>query len=711
MSGLKFDDEGKVLVPEEIKKIKELDYLHILKALYEIPFPIGKKNLIDFLKGNESNKTIGRNRMHKMDNFGSLNYSNEKIDSMLENLARKGMLKAVPMDENKFSRVIVLTEKGIDEIDNPTLHKLSLSFSYDNNTEITEEDKIIFNELKIFFGNHNDEQKKAVICGNKNILCIAGAGSGKTSVLVKRIEFLVKYKSARPEEILAITFTRKARREMARRLANAGLDDVRVETFNSFCESILREYGAIAYSKPMRVMSYGDKIAAMNYTLAINRIEMSNAINMYFTENQIKNKTEEELGILFMNDCFFILDYYKSRNEKLEDFSETAEIEQKEAATIIYRLCSSINEYMEENGLRDFTDQMIDAISLFTKNPELIPKFRHVLVDEYQDVNSSQIKLIGLLNPENIFCVGDPRQSIFGWRGSDIRYIIDFPKKYDGCSIINLTKNYRSKKHIVEVINSAIRDMNLPDLEHTVPGENAVEISNFDSEPEEFDFIIKKIKESKVERKEIFVLARTNRQLKELSQKMKEKGITFIIRNDEINKTAVGGRNDVTLATIHAIKGLEAKIVFVIGCTSMNFPCRASDHPVIEMVKAEEYDKEEEEKRLFYVAMSRAKDKLHLTYSGKKPTYFLSQSIINLIEGKKEEVIRIKEDSLFAKLKKWRLIKSKDEKIPAYCVCTDLTLMEIADKKPQSLKEMEGIYGLGPVKILKYGKEIMDVAS
>ena len=149
--------------------------------------------------------------------------------------------------------------------------------------------------------------------------------------------------------------------------------------------------------------------------------------------------------------------------------------------------------------------------------------------------------------------------------------------------------------------------------------------------------MIKKIIESNISRNRIFVLARTNRQLNDLSRMMKTQKIKHIVRSDEIRRSITARKNDVTLATIHAIKGMEADMVFVIGCTGINFPCRGSEHPVIEMVKVDEYDKEEEERRLFYVAMSRAKNSLYLTYSGGKSTYFISSSMKRIIEEKPTE--------------------------------------------------------------------------
>jgi len=303
---------------------------------------------------------------------------------------------------------------------------------------------------------------------------------------------------------------------------------------------------------------------------------------------------------------------------------------------MIYEICKYLKEYMKLAGLRDYTDQVLDTINFFKANKEFIPKYEHVLIDEYQDVNAMQVELLDLLNPENIFAVGDPRQSIFGWRGSDIKYILNFPKKYPDCEIITLTKNYRSTKYIVELMNASIRDLSLPDVMPSFHGEKEIKIYEFQEEKEEFEFVVNNILNSDIEREEIFVLARTNYQLAEFSFLMKQRNILHVVKTEEINKPVFAKKGEVTLATIHSIKGLEAKMVFVIGCTEINFPCKASDHPVIELIKLEDYDKEEEEKRLFYVAISRAKEKLYLTYSGKKPTYFINDEMIKIINTREK---------------------------------------------------------------------------
>ena len=607
-----------------------LEYLKILKAIMELPFQVGKNLLFDFLEGSYKNKSVINNKLDELHNFGTLNWHKDKLFQELDRLEQNGMIELSASDYNKFVKVYKLTIKGRNEITNPTLNNKKVVNKINfKNTEITEEDRFKFRELDFFLNKFNEGQKKAIISDANKILCVAGAGSGKTTVLTKRIEFLVKYRNVPPEKILAITFTRKARNEMEKRLMELGIDSVKIHTFNSFCEGVLKKHGDFIYGRPIKVQEYKDKILAMNMALSSLGIDMEDAIVRYFTPQQRKFRTGNQLANSFMNDCFSVMDYFKSTEEDEYDFSEGVENKDKSNAKMIYRIIQYLKSHMEIQGLRDYSDQLIDSVKFLSENSSSIPSFEHILVDEYQDVNSIQIKLLELLNPENLFAVGDPRQSIFGWRGSDINYIINFEKVYGSSEVIHLTKNYRSSKKIVNFMNHSIRELGLPDLEgHLGNVETEIKIISFDSEETERIFVIDQIKNSNENFGEIFVLARTNRQLMELSQKMKLLKIPHSVKTDEVRRPSNSIENSVTLATIHAIKGLEAKKVFVIGCNEQNFPCKANDHPAVEIVKTENYDKLEEEKRLFYVAISRAKERLYLTYSGKKPTYFITDEMI-----------------------------------------------------------------------------------
>ncbi|MBT4540481.1 UvrD-helicase domain-containing protein [Candidatus Woesearchaeota archaeon] len=721
---------------------KELDYINILKALNEIPFGVGKKLLADFLSGKASNKSIQKNRLDKLSSFGSLAYSEDEIIQLIDSLTLNSLITLVSVPWNKFLKVLEISEKGRAEILNPQFYKKKLGFNYNHaKTEITEEDKKTFDAFGSFLSDYNDLQKKAIISKNSHMLCIAGAGSGKTTVLTKRIEFLVKYCSVDPKKILAITFTRKARQEMVSRVHSNGLEDVNIETFNSFCEKILRRNSQLVYDKEVRVLSYRDKVRIINNALEKLNTSMNRAISTYFSPQQMRSKTMEQLANVFANDCFFIRDYFKFKNNSI-DKELFSEIDNKHitAANLMFGVCTYIDAYMKKHGLRDFADQLMDSIWLFENHKDKIPNYDYILVDEYQDVNSTQIKLLDILDAKNMFIVGDPRQSIFGWRGSDVSYILGFEEKYPDCEIITLTKNYRSSKPIVKLINESIKKMQLPDLDTVNDDKADLKLLNFSSEMEEFDYLINEIQASKLPLNEIFVLARTNRLLNDLSNLMKARNIKHIRRSDEMKASMniIAKQDEITLATIHGIKGMEAELVFLIGATSQNFPCKGTEHPVVEMIKVNEYDKEEEERRLFYVGMSRAKKSLRITYSGSKPSYFITPEMTVMFNkdklNLKKKLTNVstsssnntnypnlykiqktksnnKDAEAIASLKEWRLELSRKYKIPAYRILTDRTIFDIVDKMPASIGELNSIHGLGMAKISKYGEDILLLIS
>jgi len=619
----------------EYKRDCSRDYLFILKSLNEIPFPVGKKLLGDFLIGDLENKSILKNNLYDLYNYGALEgVSRFKIDELIDSLIFKGYISQDSAIFNKNIKVLGVTKTGQDEVINPKLNTTQKTNDYvEVENEITNEDMDSFKELDSFLGNLNIPQRKAVVTPKQSVLCIAGAGSGKTSVLTKRIEFLNKLKKVPRSEILAITFTRRAKIQMQEKLSEVNVK-TNIETFNSFCEKILLKNGGRVYGRRVRLASYQDKMMAILRALEFIGITFPDAIDSYFQDSQKKYKSSYQLQNMFMNDCFSVLEFYKSTRKDLEDFSHGVTGHDYNNAKMIYNIVKFIDVHMKTVGLRTYTDQVNDVLEFFKKNPKHIPKFNHILVDEYQDVNSSQVELLSLLNPENLFCVGDPRQSIFGWRGSNVDFILNLAKEKD-VEVINLYKNYRSCPALVNLMNNIIKKMRMKDLESSnEPKKESVKemkLCQFGSEDIEFDFVGNKVLSSSTPRNEIFVLARTNKQLNEISSSFKKKNIAHILKTDD-NRSITAKKNEVVLATIHSIKGLEAAEVYIIGCTKKNFPCRATEHPVMSLVKMYEYDREEEERRLFYVAVSRAKEKLYLTYTGSSHSYFIDEEALKGLE-------------------------------------------------------------------------------
>jgi superfamily I DNA/RNA helicase len=244
------------------------------------------------------------------------------------------------------------------------------------------------------------------------------------------------------------------------------------------------------------------------------------------------------------------------------------------------------------------------------------------------------VELLDSLSPINQFAVGDPRQSIYGWRGSRVDHILNFPVKYKA-SVLSLTTNYRSNSQIVHLINSVIKPMRMPDLVGGNSEADSVVLVTHETEENERRFVVQSILSLATSRREVFILARTNRQIDEMEKLLQESNMKYLKRTDEQSKEGIDPEHDqITISTVHAIKGLEAEVVYLIGANSLNFPIQAQDHPILEAVKADDsYDKYDEELRVFYVALSRAKKKLIINYTG-VVTPFLKPGSLSIINTK-----------------------------------------------------------------------------
>lgn len=686
-----------------------------------MPFAVGKGLLIDILQGNESKAKVKRHKFSERADFGVfVNKGKDEIVDMIEPLVGGGFLVREKINGNAWAKVLKLSPKGSVALKNPESVS-SAKGKYDLvQEEVSEDERKLIQSFGFFLDRYNEEQCKAIVCDKREMLCIAGAGSGKTTVLTKRIEFLCKFRSVQPEKILAITFTKKARKEMQERLVSVG--GVEVQTFNSFCEKIIQRHGNIIYTARKEMLQYKDKIRLVLEALSLLGMRFSQVADSYFTFGQRRGKPEDKLLLSFVNDCFYVLEYYTLEEKSIERFYEQMSGQEQMNAKILHQICVLVQQAMERKGLRTYSDQLRDVVNLFERCPALIPQFEHILVDEYQDVNHIQIKLLSLLAGKNLFVVGDPRQAIFGWRGSKMDYLLKFKETYPEAAVVALKKNYRSTPMIVNLANKIVSGMGIADLEVGREEEEfsgkKMEMLKFNSAIEEKEFVLREILGSEFVREEIFVLARTNKQLKELGELLKKNKILFTLAGDE--KKAQVRKGYVVLSTVHAIKGLEAEQVFVMGCSSQHFPCKVSDHPVIESLGFYTYDKEEEERRLLYVALTRAKQVLYVSYSSKNPTYFLSNGCRKLFEGVEKikeipKVVKVQQTGgkhdVYGRLRTWRASTSQKLGVPAYMILHDKSLIELSQKMPLHKEELLHVYGIGPTKIMKYGEEILQVVS
>lgn len=736
-------------------------HILILKSFDELKFNLGKKTLIEFLKGNP-NPTIERNNLDELNSYGCLFKNDlETIEITINQLIKEEYLKS-ELIRGGFT-VINRTNKGIKEI----IEKKFILKEIKNNiekveifsqeTKITKEDEKLFEVFKFFLEKYNNEQKKAIISNEKYILSIAGAGSGKTTILIKRIEFLNKFKSINQKEILAITFTKKAKEEMKKRLEKLKLFNIHVETFNSFCEKKLKEKGKLIYNKEVRVIQYRDKIQLVNFALNKLKLNLESISENYFNKKQLKEKNKDELFFIFVNDIYSIIDYYKNKEKKIDNFyKKENNLMKRNIAKKIKEICEIVETEMKNKGIRDFSDQILDTLRLFKENPNEIPHFKHILIDEFQDINKPQFKLIKLIKSENIFAVGDPRQAIYGWRGSDIKYILNFPKEFENSQIINLKQNYRSYPQIVEIFNKAIEPMGLINLiaskkedkieeekeEEREEIKNKIKYTNNEkernkkikqrvfliehsNENQEKIFILEAIKNSKSPRNEIFILARTNRILENYADYLSKNKIPYTIKSEEEYKNGNPKIDEVVLATVHSIKGMEAKEVYLISANSLSFPNKVTDNFVFSLVKKNNSikDKESEELRLFYVALSRAKEKLIISHTGNF-SKFITKEMISKIDIKQKnktlfefenkntsKLNKNSETVLKSLLKNWRSEKSEKLNLPLYMIISNTCIEELSKRQPKYKEDLFYINGLGESKINKFGSEILEIIN
>jgi len=698
-----FHPDGSIITPSEIRgeQTGELEpSQHVLSLLKELPFPVGRKLLAEILLGIVNSRTR-KLRLESLSGFGSLPmYSMEDAMNLINELKINGHISVARAGDLGYMPVLKITSKGEKELNAPS--KKEYGFSSE---PVTDKDRELFKSLP-HLEKYNEQQKKAITDPGEKILCVAGAGSGKTSVLTERIRFLVKYRSVSDTKILAITFTRKAKQEMMSRLDEMMPGhNVRVETFNSFSEKVLKKYGDLVYDKSYRVITLQDKMNIVNKALKDTGHTLQEALDSYYSKNKLRDMEQKDLFFSFVGDVFGLIDHSKNKYSSLTDIrplvNAISESRDRSVALFMYNMALRVETYKSQMGLRDFTDQVVHTLRLFEVRQDLVPEFEHVLVDEYQDVNDLQVRLLEHIASRNMFVVGDPRQSIFGWRGSKIDYIMQFPEK---STVIQLTRNYRSTENIVKVGNEMIRSMGVPDIESSAGLDKPVTLLGHSDEGAEHVFVSQSILSQKLPRNEIFVLARTNRQLEKISAKFMEHGIKFIKRTIEHRVGPKPALDEVTLSTVHAIKGLEAELVYLIGVNIQMYPCQASEHPALDALKANDYDRYEEERRILYVAMTRAKRQLVVNYSGKLSPFFTFE-----VEKAMSSSKTAKPMNKESQLREWRLVKSRELGIKPYMIFSDKTLNLLLEEQPTSLGELMLIYGFGQAKVMRYGEDIISI--
>ncbi|MHC5373816.1 DNA helicase PcrA [Enterococcus sp. LJL120] len=366
----------------------------------------------------------------------------------------------------------------------------------------------------------NPRQKEAVLHTEGPLLLMAGAGSGKTRVLTHRIAYLIEEKEVNPWNILAITFTNKAAREMKERvngLLGQGGEDVWVSTFHSMCVRILRrDVDFIGYSRNFTIVDSSEQLTLMKRVLKELNIDPK------------KYDPRSILGTIS-----------NAKNQLLspEDYAQMSGSFYEEIVTKAYE---RYQKELRNNQSMDFDDLIMNTIRLFEENPDSLTyyqnKFRYIHVDEYQDTNHAQYTLVNSLAArfKNLCVVGDADQSIYGWRGADMQNILDFEKDYPNAKVILLEQNYRSTKNILAAANQVIENnQNRRKKElwtENLDGEKIV-YYRADNERDETRFIVaqmqKEMQDNQRQYGDFAVLYRTNAQSRVMEETLLKSNIPY----------------------------------------------------------------------------------------------------------------------------------------------------------------------------------------
>ncbi|MCX7714463.1 MAG: DNA helicase PcrA [Clostridia bacterium] len=291
----------------------------------------------------------------------------------------------------------------------------------------------------------NDKQRKAVLETEGPVLILAGAGSGKTTVLVNRIAYIISEKNVKPYNILSITFTNKAAREMKERISQMigeMSNDMWIGTFHSVCVKILRRtIDRLGYDNSFVIYDTADSLTVIKDCLKELDINDKN-----FSPRSVLSaigRAKDEM-----------IDPERFENIYVNDFR----------MSVISKVYALYQKKLKKNNALDFDDIIVNTIRIFSENSDILEnyqkRFRYILVDEYQDTNNAQYKLISMLakGSGNLCVVGDDDQSIYKFRGANIRNILDFEREFPDAKVIKLEQNYRSTQTILSAANSVIHN-------------------------------------------------------------------------------------------------------------------------------------------------------------------------------------------------------------------------------------------------------------
>ena len=646
----------------------------------------------------------------------------------------------------------------------------------------------------------NPAQRRAVESEAAPLCILAGAGSGKTRVLTRRIAYRILTGRAEPGHVLAVTFTRKAAGELRSRLAGLGVrDQVAAGTFHALAYAQLRRRWADRGERPPALLERKARLLAPMLT----------------------RRTSGRPSAVTAADLAAEIEWAKARMVQPSQYEPEASAAGRtpprpDMAAIYQRY----EDDKRRKGLVDFDDLLLMCATALDDDPEFAAaqrwRFRHLFVDEFQDANPVQHRLLtGWLGDRHDLCVvGDPNQAIYSWNGADPTFLTDFDRHFPGGETVELERNYRSTPQVLAVARAVLHGAR---IEPTRADGPVPTIRCFDNDTAEARGIARAAKRAhggSTRWRDMAVLARTNAQTVLFEEAFRAAGVPCRVRGGpflqvpdvrDALKTLQGGpsgvpfrsrlaeleafasepdmaperrlhiealvrmgveylaaddqasvpgflawlqatvRGDdgrdnadaVEIATFHRAKGLEWPVVFVCGLERGLVPIGHANSPAAEA----------EERRLLYVAVTRAERDLTCSWAERRTfgtkavtrqpspwleaieitcTALASGASPNSDEWRRriaEQRDRIKpkkptggvaidaDDPMFEALKAWRTRAARAANVPAYVIFHDSTLAAVAAAKPTSKQELLALPGLGPVKAARYGDALLDVVA